>query len=126
MMVFFFYYIVHHCGIFKFACLKERIYQVKDLILGFSLKENWELFLRFVLISKTFVILISMYYYPYFLSLTAKAPSPAPASSPCCGSLHVHLELAGLAWPRRCRAAAEGRQCKGCSFSPAVAITSPG
>lgn len=31
----FFFIIVHHCGIFKFAFPKERIYQVKDLILWF-------------------------------------------------------------------------------------------
>lgn len=61
----------------------------------------------------------------YLLSLlplfNSPGSSPAPASSPCCGLLCVHLELAGLAWPRLCWAAAEGRQCKGHSFSPAVA-----
>lgn len=85
------------------------------------LKEKWEIFLRFVLISNTFVILVSIYYL-YFLSLTGQAPCPAPASSPCCGLLLWFIACAsGAGWAGMAPAAAEERQCKRHSFSPAVA-----
>lgn len=83
-------------------------------------------FFAVVFISRTFIILISIYYYLHFLSLIAQASSPAPATGACWALLCVHLELPGMASSRLCPAASGARPCKGGCLSPDPAGASPG